>query len=364
MSLKVPLVDLKAQYAELKPDIDFAIAGTVAETAFIGGSRVASFEKEFAEFCGVAHAVGASSGTTALHLALIGAGVGPGDEVVVPSHTFIASVEPILHCGAKPSFVDVRESTFNLDPLQVRRRITEKTKAILCVHLYGRCCDMEPILDIAREFGLSVVEDAAQAHGAGCSSGRAGSMGRTAAFSFYPGKNLGAFGDGGIVTTDDSKLAKRLRMLANHGREGKYEHELIGYNYRLDSLQAAVLSVKLKHLEEWNTKRLALARRYNDGFAGTSVVTPEAPEGHVFHLYVIRVPNRDELQAALGEQGIASGIHYPIPCHLQPCCRNLDTPTLPVTEKVVREIVSLPLFPELSLEEQDRIIDVVKEVSG
>lgn len=355
----IPLVDLKAQYLSIQNEIDAAVRTTIEHTSFIMGPQVASFEKEFAAFVGSGYAVGASSGTTALHLALLGAGIGPGDEVIVPAHTFIASIEAIIQCGATPVFIDIKESTFTLDPEAIDALVTPRTRAILAVHLYGRCCEMEAILERARHHGLKVIEDAAQAHGASCAAGRVGALGDATAFSFFPGKNLGAFGDGGAVTLNDAALARRLAMLANHGREGKYEHELYGYNYRLDALQAAILSVKLKHLASWNAARRSIALRYNDAFADLPVVTPEAVAGHVFHLYVLRVRNRDALQAALKEQGIATGVHYPLPCHRQPCCRDLQAPPLPVTERVVPEIVSLPIYPELTAAQQDRVIAAV-----
>lgn len=359
----IPLVDLKANYDSIKAEIDATISETLNSTAFIGGSRVSEFEKAFAEFTGAKYAIGASSGTTALHLALIGANVQPGDEVILPSHTFIATVEPVIQCGAIPVFADIDEESFTIDPAHVEKLITNRTRAIIAVHIYGRCCDMTALLDIANRHSVALVEDSAQAHGAYCKAGRAGAIGVASAFSFYPGKNLGAFGDAGIVTTNNEEIAFRLQMLANHGRRDKYEHDLIGYNYRLDSLQAAILSVKLQHLEKWNSRRHALAARYNAAFEGTDIIVPQVTDGHVFHLYVVRVGNRELLQSSLKQRGIATGVHYPIPCHKQPCMVDFHAQSLPVTEGIVEGIVSLPLYPELTKDQQDYVIESVLEVS-
>lgn len=357
----IPLVDLKAQYHTIKDAIDAAIADVIANTSFIMGPLVADFEAEFAEYSEAKRGVGVSSGTTALHLALAALGVGPGDEVILPSHTFIATAEAIVHCGATPVFVDVHPCTYTVMPEHVEAAITPKTKAVMPVHIYGYCTPLGGIMELAEKHNLVVVEDCAQAHGARSMDGVAGAVGHAGAFSFYPGKNLGAYGDGGIVTTNDEDLADRMRMLANHGRTKKYEHDYVGWNYRLDSMQAAILSVKMKHIRAWSQRRLELARIYNEAFEGGPLELPGATDGHVFHLYVVRTDRREELQKFLKERGISSGIHYPIPCHKQPCFQDAaDMPTLPVTEEIADKIVSLPLYPELTESQQGRIIEAVK----
>ncbi len=323
-------------------------------------SRVTDLEERFSAMCGARFGIGVSSATTGLHLALHAMGIGPGDEVIVPSLTFIATAEAVCHTGARPVFVDVSAETFTMDPQSLIRAIGRCTRAIIPVHLYGRCADMETIGNIAKEHGIRVIEDAAQAHGAFCSAGKAGSLADVAVFSFYPGKNLGAFGDGGLITTSDPDLYRTMHMLANHGRTAKYIHEMIGFNYRLDAIQAAVVGIKLGHLPDWNRRRLELARRYNSRFESLPCIVPQAPDGHVFHLYVLRVAERDLLIETLNSLGIDSGIHYPVPCHLQPCFRHLETGPLPVTEAIMHQIISLPLFPELSPDDQDRIIAAVE----
>jgi len=356
---RIPLVDLKIQYLTLKSEIDKAVLETMAQTAFIMGERVAKLEKDFAKFCHADFGIGVSSATCGLHLVLHALEIGPGDEVIIPSHTFIATAEAVCHSGATPIFADVIESTNTIDPAHVESLITSKTRAIMPVHLYGRCADMEVINKIAETHGLHVIEDAAQAHGAYCSAGRAGSLGVAAVFSFYPGKNLGAFGDGGMITTNDRDLYEKMHMLANHGRTSKYLHEMIGYNYRLDAIQAAIVRIKLDHLNKWNASRLRLARRYNEAFSDLHCVTPDAPDSHVFHLYELRVANRDQLLATFQSSDIGAGIHYPVPCHQQPCFEFLPSVSLPITETLVQQIVSLPIFPEMTNEQQDRVIEIV-----
>jgi dTDP-4-amino-4,6-dideoxygalactose transaminase len=363
MSRRVPFVDLKAQYESIRREIDAAIEETIDQTAFIMGERVKAFEKGFARFCGAGFGVGCSSGTTALHLALLGSGVGPGDEVITVSHTFIATAEAICHCGATPVFVDVDPQTYTMDPVRLEEAVTARTKAVVPVHLYGQCADMDPILAVARKAGLKVVEDAAQAHGAEYQGRRTGALGDCAAFSFFPGKNLGAYGDGGMLVTHDQALADRLRMLGNHGRTTKYEHEMIGYNYRLDALQAAILKTKLSHLEAWAQARRRRAHRYNNLLSGLPLQTPVERFGHVYHLYVIQCDDRDDLGRELKERGIATGLHYPIPLHLQPCFRHLPTAgrgRLPVTEALVERILSLPIYPELTDEQQDYVVEAIR----
>ena len=358
---RIPLVDLKAQYRSIAPEIDAAVAGTIREAAFIMGRRVTGLEEQFAAMCGARYGIGVSSATTGLHLVLHALGIGPGDEVIVPSLTFIATAEAVCHAGATPVFADVDGRSLTLDPGEIRRLAGERTRAVIPVHLYGRCADMKAIGAAAGEYGLHVIEDAAQAHGAAGPDGKAGNMAEAAVFSFYPGKNLGAFGDGGMITTSDPELYRTMHMLANHGRTDKYLHRMVGFNYRLDALQAAVVEAKLPHLAGWNARRLELARRYNTHFGSLPCVVPEAPDGHVFHLYVLRTARRDELIESLDRHSIDSGIHYPVPCHLQPCFENLPKRSLPVTESIMHQILSLPIYPELTEADQDRIIAVVAE---
>lgn len=360
----IPLVDLKAQYLAIKQELDEAIQGAIDDAAFIMGERVQAFEEAFAGFCGARFGIGCSSGTTALHLAFLACGVGAGNEVIVPSHTFVATAEAVCHCGAVPVFADVDSETYCMDVCHVESLINERTKVICPVHIYGQCADMDPIIRLAERHNLKVVEDCAQSHGAEYKGRRAGALGDCGAFSFFPGKNLGAYGDGGMVTTNDEDAANRLRMLANHGRVGKYEHKMIGYNYRLDALQASVLSVKLRHLVAWTKARQTHAARYTELLRNLPARTPVARFGHVYHLYVIQCDDRDGLASALKSRGISTGIHYPIPLHLQPCFRHLPTAgrgKLPVTEKLVNRILSLPIFPELTDEQQDR---VAREISA
>ena len=361
----IPVVDLLAQYKTIKTEIDTAIQSVIDKTAFIGGSYLKTFESEFAAYCGAKHAVGASSGTTALVLALRGLGVGNGDEVITTPYTFIATVEAIIDAGATPVFADIEEDNYNIDPEKFKDAITKKTRAVIPVHIYGHPAEMNPILATAREKNIFVIEDAAQAHGARYHGKRVGSFGAAAAFSFYPGKNLGGYGDGGAVTTNDDELALRMRMLANHGRTKKYEHEFSGYNYRLDGLQAAILSVKLKYLDEWNNKRRQVAKLYNEllaGVDGIELPTKRPYVEHIYHLYVIRTNKRDKLQDALKKEGIDTGIHYPIPLHEQPAFRYMGHKKgdFPVAEKLSGNVLSLPCFPELSQSDINRIADIIK----
>jgi dTDP-4-amino-4,6-dideoxygalactose transaminase len=372
----IPLVDLRAQYEPLKDEIRQAWDEVLESMQLFLGPNVQALEREFAAYCGVAHAVGISDGTTALHLALRAGGIGPGDEVITVSHTFIATAEAILLAGATPVLVDVDPGTYNMDVNQVEAAITARTRAILPVHLYGQCADMDPILDMADRHGLSVIEDACQAHGAEYRGRRAGSLGTLAAFSFYYSKNLGAFGEAGMVTTNDDELARRVRLLRDHGSEQRYHHDVIGLNGRLDELQAAALRIKLRHLDEWNERRRQHAARYQQALAGLDVVTPvEALYGrHVYHLYVIRTCQRDALQEWLAGQGIGTGVHYPIPVHLQRACAELERSpgarpgaasgrelpaygpgSLPVTESLVGEILSLPMYPELRASQIEQV---------
>jgi len=360
----IPLVDLKAQYRAIKPEIDAAIQRVLDKTAFILGEEVETFEVAFADYVHAAGAVGVASGTAALHLALLACGIGPGDEVITAAHTFFATAEAISVTGARPVFVDVDPQTYLIDPNRVEDAITPRTRALLPVHLYGQAADMDAMLDIARRHDLWLIEDAAQAHGATYRERRCGSIGHLACFSFYPGKNLGAYGDGGIVTGNDLHLLETIRRLRNHGRAEKYRHDAIGWGYRLDALQAAILRVKLAHLEAWTTARRQRAARYTTLLQNLDVVTPvEAPGNrHVYHLYVIRTPRRDEVLNHLRANGVGAGVHYPIPLHRQPAYRR-DYPDLhlPITEKVAAEVLSLPLYPELTDDQQRYVAETLKE---
>jgi dTDP-4-amino-4,6-dideoxygalactose transaminase len=365
----VPLVDVRAAYLAQRAELDAAVAGVVASGRFIMGPEVAAFEEAFARFCGTRRAVGVASGTAAVHLALAALGVGPGDEVATVAHTFTASAEAVVHAGARPRFVDVDEATGGMDPKALAAAVGGSA-AVLPVHLYGLPVEMPAIQAVAEEAGVPVVEDAAQAHGATLQATdgrlrRAGAVGRLAAFSFYPGKNLGAFGDAGAVTTDDDELADRVARLRDHGRSAKYEHAEIGWGERLDALQAAVLRVKLGRLEAGNAARERLARRYDEALAGVGdLVPPARVEGRTSarHLHVVRTRHRDELLAACQAAGIGASVHYPLPLHLQLAWRHLGYARgdLPATEAWAAECLSLPLYPELTEDRQDRVVEVVR----
>ena len=348
----IPFVDLNAQYRGIKPAIDAAIAGVLETGQFVLGPEVAAFEAEFATYCEAAHAIGTNSGTSALHLALLAADVGPGDEVITVPFTFVATVAAIRYCGARPVFVDIDQATFNMDPRCVEEAITARTKVILPVHLYGQPADMDPIMAVARRRGLIVIEDACQAHGARYKGRRVGSIGDLACFSFYPGKNLGAYGEGGCVTTSEPKLAKRIATLRDWGAERKYHHDLLGFNYRLEGMQGAILRVKLRHLDAWNDARRAHAARYDQLLDSGPVGLPwEIPDSrHVFHVYAVRSPKRDALASALKDAGIQTGIHYPIPVHLQKAHADLGygPGAFPHSEAAAAEVLSLPMFAELT----------------
>ncbi len=360
---QIPLVDLKAQYIHIKPEIDAAMQRVLDTTSFILGKEVADFERAFAGYVGAQGAVGVASGTAALHLALLACGIGPGAEVITVAHTFMATAEAISLTGARPVFVDIDPRTYTMDPGQVEAAITARTRAILPVHLYGQPAEMGALLDIAQRKGVWLIEDAAQAHGAEYQGRRCGSLGHLACFSFYPGKNLGAYGDAGAVTGNDETLLAKVRKLRDHGRSSKYEHEMIGYGERLDALQAAVLGAKLPHLEAWTEARRAHAQSYNELLAGCDLDTPyERPEGrHVYHLYVVRTPRRDELAAHLKAQGIATGIHYPVPLHRQPAYlkEGYGEVRLPVTEQAAAEVLSLPIYPEMSAAQIAQVAEAV-----
>ncbi|MBW4682217.1 MAG: DegT/DnrJ/EryC1/StrS family aminotransferase [Microcoleus vaginatus WJT46-NPBG5] len=359
----IPLVDLKAQYVSIRSEIDGAMQAVLEQTAFIGGAELQQFEAEFAAYCGAKACVGVGNGTDALYLALRVLGIGPGDEVITVAHTFIATAEAISLTGAKPVFVDIREDTMLMNPDALEAAITPRTRAVIVVHLYGQPCEMDRIVEIARHHNLKVVEDAAQAHGAYWQGQRVGTLGDVACFSFYPGKNLGAYGDGGAVVSQDEDLIHRIRRLANHGRLEKYTHEIEGVNSRLDGLQASILRIKLRHLDQWNAARQRHAAHYLEALGGSGVKLPTVhPKAEsVWHLFVIRVSEREHLQARLKEQGIATGIHYPLPLHQQPAYKYLGISegTLPVSEKVASEIVSLPMYAELTEEQVDTVIKAV-----
>jgi len=350
--MKIPLVDLKAQYNSIKPEIQEAISRVLDSSQFILGKEVEAFEEEFEQYLGVRHSVGVNSGTSALYLTLLALGVGPGDEVMTVSQTFIATVEAIWWTGAKPVFVDISEKTYTMDPAQIESALTKKTKAILPVHLYGHPADMDPILEIAKRRRLWVVEDACQAHGALYKGRKVGGFGRAACFSFYPGKNLGAYGEGGAVVTNDGGLATQIKKLRNHGGLTKYSHEFMGWNARLEAIQGAILRTKLPYLDRWNELRRQHASQYSTLLKGLDLKLPEEAgwAKSAFHLYVIRTPARDGLNAYLNEQGIGSLIHYPKPTHLLDCFKSLGyhEGDLPVTERISKEVLSLPLYPELT----------------
>jgi len=358
--MKIPLVDLKAQYLSIKDEIDAAIADVIDHTAFIGGEQVQLFEEEFAAFCDVKHAVGVGNGTDALELALSGCGIGRGDEVITVADTFAATAEAIVFRGAHPVLVDCDPRTYNIDVGKIEECITERTRAIMPVHLYGQPADMDPILELARQYNLRVIEDAAQAHGARYRGRVVGSLGDVACFSFYPSKNLGAYGDAGAVATDNEEIASRVALLRDHGASEKYVHEVVGCNSRLDGIQAAVLRVKLRHLPAWNAARRERVGWYNELLSDLDVVTPYEPEWSeaVYHLYVIRVAQRDLVRQRLQEVGIATGIHYPIPLHLQPAFRYLGykESDFETTEACAGEILSLPIYAELTREQVEGIV--------
>ena len=362
--MPIPLVDLKAQYQSIKPEIDAAMQRVVDNTSFILGKEVAEFEKNFAEFSRVQHCVGTDSGTAALHLALMLCGVQAGDEVITTTHTFVATAEVISLIGAKPVFVHIDPRTYNISPDAIERAITPRTRAILPVHLYGQPAEMDAILVIARKNNLRVIEDAAQAHGAEYRGKRAGTMGDIACFSFYPGKNLGAYGDAGALVTNDDALDARARMLRDHGRLSKYEHQIVGYGYRLDALQAAILGAKLPHLDAWNARRRAIADYYTELLTNTDLILPYAPPHitPIYHLYVVRSQQRDALQKHLKARGIETGIHYPIPLHLQPVYENLGGTRgdFPVAEQAANEVLSLPMYPELTDAQVEQVVEGVR----
>ncbi|QNI30762.1 DegT/DnrJ/EryC1/StrS family aminotransferase [Alloacidobacterium dinghuense] len=364
--IRVPFVDLKAQYAGLREEMNKAVQNVLDSGHFVGGPVLEKFEREFAEFVGANYCVGVANGTDAITLAARVADLGRGDEVLVPANSFFATAEAISNAGATPVFVDVDPTTFHMDPALAEEAITSRTAAIVPVHLYGRAMNLEPFEALAAKYNLLIIEDCAQAHGASIGSTRIGSSGRLTCYSFYPGKNLGAYGDGGAITTSDPHLTKQLRILREHGSPAKYEHSVVGWNSRLDALQATVLSVKLPHMTKWNSARRDHAKRLVGALTGSPIIPPVIPEGdeHVFHLFVVRCSCRNELKQFLEQKGIQTGIHYPVPLHLTGAYQALDAPgprSKPVTEGLASEILSLPMYPELSEEQISDVISALQE---
>jgi dTDP-4-amino-4,6-dideoxygalactose transaminase len=364
----VPFVDLRAQYHSIKGEIDAAVLGVLESCQFTLGSEVAKFEEEFAAYTGSRFAIGVNTGTSALHLALLAANIGPGDEVVTVPFTFVATVAAIHYTGAKAVFVDIDPRTYTIDPAGIEAAVTPRTKAIMPVHLYGQPADMDPIMVIAKKHGLIVIEDACQAHGAEYKGKRVGSIGDFGCFSFYPGKNLGAYGEGGLVTTQNGEFNRTVRMLRDWGTEKKYQHVLKGYNYRLEGIQGAVLRVKLRCLEKWTEARRAVAARYDSQFACSGIITPQAMTyaRHVYHIYAIRTDQRSRWQEELQAQDIQTGVHYPTPVHLLPAYADLgyQAGQFPHSERAANEALSLPMFPELTAEQTDTVARAVLELAS
>ena len=364
-NVKVPYLDLKAQYQSIKPEIDAAIARVLESCQFVLGSEVAGFEQEFATYCGTTECIALNSGTSALHLALLAAGVGPGDEVITVPFTFVASVAAVCYTGARPVLIDIDSRSFTMAPAAIEAAITPRTKVILPVHLYGQSADMDPIMEIARRRGLVVIEDAAQAHGAKYKGCPVGSIGDMACFSFYPGKNLGAYGEGGAVTTNNAEHARTVRMLRDWGQDRKYHHVLRGYNYRMEGFQGAILRVKLRHLDKWTEARRAIVSQYNQHLEDAGVERPtEMPWArHVYHVYTLRTEDRDGVQAYLQAEGIQTGIHYPVPVHLQPAYADLGygRGAFPHSEAAAAQVLSLPLYPELPSQAIAEVAAAVKK---
>ncbi len=364
--MHVPYFDLKAQYDSIRDEVRDALDRVCRNAAFILGEEVAAFEAEFAAYCEVKHCVALNSGTSALHLALLGAGVGAEDEVITTPNTFIATAETISYVGARPVFVDIDPATANIDPARIEGAITPRTRAIVPVHLYGRPADMDAILAVARRHSIPVIEDACQAHGARSRGRRVGGIGQSAAFSFYPGKNLGAYGEGGALTTDDDRIAELARALRQHGERTRYFHDLVGFNYRMDGFQGAVLRIKLRHLDAWTARRVAIARRYRERFAGTpvSVLRDDPGDDGVYHLFVTYLDERDGVRAALEKRGVATAIHYPRPLHMQRAYAGLGyaAGSLPHAERACARVLSLPLFPEMTDEQVDYVADTLNAI--
>jgi dTDP-4-amino-4,6-dideoxygalactose transaminase len=365
--MKVPFLDLKAHHDPMREQLEAAISAVIDVNAYAGGPFVAKFEEEFAAYCGSRYSVGVGNGTDALWLSLLALGVGPGDEVITVPSTFMATAEAITYCGARPVFVDIDAQTYTMDPALLEAAITSKTKAIIPVHLFGLVADMDPILAIAAKHNIPVVEDACQAHGATYKGRKAGTIGVTGCFSYYPGKNLGALGEAGGITTNDDQIKTKMQVLRDHGQAKKYHHTMVGWNARMDGIQGAVLSVKLKVLESSNARRRAHAKHYNDLLANIEeIVLPIEPaqRQHVYHVYAVRVQDRDRVLKAMGDRGIACGIHYPVPVHLQEAYRflGLGEGSFPVAERCAAEFLSLPMFPELTSAQVEAVATELKAV--
>lgn len=364
----IPFLDLKSQYASIKEEIDAAIQNTVNHGQFILGQNVEAFEEEFARYCGVRYCVGVSSGTSALFLGLVACGIGQGDEVITTTNTFISTALAISYTGAKPIFIDIDPETYNIDVSRIEEKITSRTKAIIPVHLYGQPADMEPITKLAQKYGLKVIEDACEAHGAEYKGRKTGSLGGCGCFSFYPTKNLGSYGDGGAVVTNDGEIAGKIASLRNYGQRARYYHDLIGFNARLDEIQAAILRVKLHHLDDWNERRRRNASYYNELLKHAAVVLPKEADyaKHVYCLYVIRTKNREDLQLHLSREGIMTLIHFPVPIHLQKAYESLQyrRGDFPVAEECADEVLSLPVYPEMEREWIERIANAILSFSG
>jgi dTDP-4-amino-4,6-dideoxygalactose transaminase/acetyltransferase-like isoleucine patch superfamily enzyme len=364
----VPLVDLKAQYRTIQDEVRTALDRVLESSAFVLGEEVAAFEREFAASCQAAEAVALNTGTSALHLALLAAGIGPGDEVITVPFTFVATAAAVIYAGARPVFVDIEPRSFTMDPAKIEAAITPRTRAIMPVHLYGQPADLDPILAIARRHGLVVIEDACQAHAAEYKGRRVGALGDLGAFSFYPGKNLGAYGEGGALVTNNPEYARTVRSLRDWGQDRKYHHVLKGFNYRMDGFQGAILRVKLRHLEAWTEARRTAAARYDDLLAGSGLRTPApvSDSRHVYHVYAVRVDDREQVQQALNARGIHTGIHYPIPVHLQPAYADLGHKEgdFPESEAAAREVLSLPMYPELTPIQQDAVVAALRDLAA
>jgi dTDP-4-amino-4,6-dideoxygalactose transaminase len=361
----IPFIDLKAQYQSIKAEVDAAIQRVLDNTSFILGREVEAFEAAFAEYVGAKFCVGLSNGTAAVQLAATACGLAAGDEVLVPANTFFATAEGVSTAGATPVFVDADPVSYNIDVHRLEAAITDRTRAIMPVHLYGQAADLDPIFELADKHGLLVIEDAAQAHGSEHKGRRVGALGRAGCFSFYPGKNLGAYGEGGAVVTNDEEVARKVRLLRDHGSERKYHHEIVGYNFRLEGMQGAVLSVKLKYLDRWNDLRREHAARYDELLKESGLRLPREMDyaRHVYHLYVVQTDERDALQTSLNEAGVQTGIHYPIPIHLQPAYASMGHKAgdFPEAESQARRVLSLPMFPELTDEQMASVAKVIYE---
>ncbi|MGA8306399.1 MAG: DegT/DnrJ/EryC1/StrS family aminotransferase [Candidatus Acidiferrales bacterium] len=366
--MKVPLLDLKAEYHELREQILPALDRVCENSAFVLGEEVEQFEREFASYCDVKHCVALSSGTAALHLGLLALGVQPGDEVITSPNTFLATAEAITYCGARPVFVDIDPATANLDPARIERAVTPRTRAIIPIHLYGRPADMDAIRSIAKKLKLLVLEDAAQAHGAKYRGRRVGGLGHAAAFSFYPSKNLGAYGEGGALTTNDDSIAKYARAARSHGQTARYEHEFVGYNYRMQGFQGAVLRIKLRYLDRWTARRQEIAREYRRVLASAKLGMPTDPpqDECVYHQFVIYVTNRNSVISQLADREIETAIHYPKPLHLQPAYSSLAYPrcSFPIAERACERVLSLPIYPRMAAEQVAHVANAVLEIVG